>query len=277
MERLIFLALLAATALIVLGVAVRLPEGRRRGFLREAALVISAFFLYFLIRGATEGRAEEAIGRALALRDLERSLGLLVEADLQAVIIDHDWLVDLANAAYIGLHWPLISVIAIWLLARHPRRYLGYRNAMLLSGLIGLIVFATLPVAPPRLADPELIDTVVERSNAYRLMQPPQLTNQYAAMPSLHFGWNLLMGIALVRESRHRALHLVGWLTPVVMMFAMVVTANHYLLDAAAGAAVVLVALLAVEVVPSPSSWLRRWRTARLTGPLIESDPPPGE
>ncbi len=96
-------------------------------------------------------------------------------------------------------------------------------------------------------------------------------------MPSLHFGWNLLMGIALVRESRHRALHLVGWLTPAVMMFAMVVTANHYLLDAAAGAAVVLVALLAVEVVPPPSSWLRRWRTARLTGPLIESDPPPGE
>ena len=263
MERLIFLALVAATALTVLGVTFRLPSGRRREFLLEAALVISAFFLYFLIRGATEGRAEEAINRALALEELERSLGLLVEAELQALIIDHDWLVDLANATYIGLHWPLISATAIWLHAQHPRRYLDYRNAMLLSGLIGLIVFATLPVAPPRLADPELIDTVVERSNAYRLMQPPQLTNQYAAMPSLHLGWNLLMGIALVRESSRRALHLVGWLTPLVMLLAMILTANHYLLDGIAGATVAIVALLAVELSPSPFEWLRRWRTAR--------------
>jgi len=254
MERFIFLGLLAATALTVLGVTFWLPEGRRREFLREAALVISAAFLYFLIRGATEGRAAEAIARALALQDLERALGLAVEADLQALIIDHDRLVDLANAVYIGLHWPVIAAIAIWLHARDVTRYRNYRNAMMLSGLIGLIIFATWPMAPPRLADPELIDTVVERSNAYRLMQPPQLTNQYAAMPSLHLGWNLLMAIALVRESRHVALHVVGWLTPVVMLLAMVMTANHYLLDGFAGAAIVVVALVVVELL---FPWIR--------------------
>ena len=154
---------------------------------------------------------------------------------------------DLANAIYIGLYWPMIAAIAIWLLTQHRDRYFDYRNAMLLSGLIGLVVFATLPVAPPRLTDPEFVDTVVERSNVYRLMQPPQLTNQYAAMPSLHLGWNLLMAIALIRESRHVLLHVVGWLTPVLMLLAMIMTANHYLLDGVAGAVIVVIALIVVE------------------------------
>ena len=236
--------------------------------MREAALVISAAFLYFLIRGATEGRAAEAIARALALQDLERALGLAVEADLQALIIDHDRLVDLANAVYIGLHWPVIAAIAIWLHAQDLTRYRNYRNAMMLSGLVGLIIFAMWPMAPPRLADPELIDTVVERSNAYRLMQPPQLTNQYAAMPSLHLGWNLLMAIALVRESRHVVLHIVGWLTPVVMLLAMVTTANHFLLDGVAGAAIVVVALLVVELL---FPWIRGRYGRRGVAALVDA------
>ena len=93
MEQLIFPGLLAVTALTVLGVTFWLPEGRRRGFLREAAIMVSAFFVYFLIRGATEGRADEAIDRAMALHDLEGALGLAVEDELQALIIDHDRLV----------------------------------------------------------------------------------------------------------------------------------------------------------------------------------------
>ncbi len=271
-ERLIFPGLLAATALTVLSVTFWLPEGRRREFLREAALVISAALLYFLIRGATEGRAAEAVARALDLQDLERALGLAFEADLQALIIDHDRLVDLANAVYIGLHWPVIAAIAIWLHAQDLTRYRNYRNAMMLSGLVGLIIFAMWPMAPPRLADPELIDTVVERSNAYRLMQPPQLTNQYAAMPSLHLGWNLLMAIALVRESKHIALQLVGWATPVVMLFAMVATANHFVLDGLAGAMIVVLALGTVEVLFPRIREMRAQRGLTGNAEVIEED-----
>ena len=272
MERLIFLGLLAATTLTVLAVTFWLPEGRRREFLLEAALVISVYFLYFLIRGATEGRAEEAVGRALALQDLEAALGLAFEADLQALIIDHDRLVDLANAIYIGLHWPVIAVIAIWLHAQHPRSYLHYRNAMMLSGLVGLIIFAMWPVAPPRLADPELIDTVVDRSNAYRVMQPPQLTNQYAAMPSLHLGWNMLMAIALVRESRHVVLHMVGWLTPPMMLLAMIMTANHFVLDGVAGAVLIVASLLAVEWLVPRIRGMRERRGDAVTVPVTKGD-----
>ena len=74
---------------------------------------------------------------------------------------------------------------------------------MFLSGAIGFLFFALLPVAPPRLADPSLIDTVTLHSEAYRALQPPGLTNQYAAFPSLHFGWNLLVGFAVWGATRN--------------------------------------------------------------------------
>lgn len=272
MERLIFVGLLGATALTVLVFTLRLHPTRRLSFLREAVIVISAYFIYFLIRSLTEGRADEAIRRALALEDVERWLGIAVEADVQGLVIDHDWLVALANWVYIGLHWPLIAAIALWLYHEHTERYFTYRNAILLSGLVGLIIFATLPMAPPRLADPELIDTVVERSRSYRVMQPPALTNQYAAMPSLHLGWNLLMSIALIRESRHFVLQAVGWMTPVLMMLAMVATANHYVLDGVVGAVIVIGALVTVEgLFPQiRARWGQRVATADVR--VIEED-----
>jgi hypothetical protein len=186
------------------------------------------------------------------------------------LIINRQPLVDLANLVYIGLHWPLIAAVAIWLHARHPTRYVHYRNAMLLSGAVGLIIFATWPVAPPRLADPLFIDTVVERSDASRVMQPPQLTNQYAAMPSLHLGWNLLIAVALIRESRHLAVRIAGWLTPVAMFLAMVMTANHYILDGVAGVVIVALALIAVE-----GMWLPlRLRPHRPTATATDEERP---
>ena len=118
---------------------------------------------------------------------------------------------------------------------------------MLLSGAVGVVCFVLLPTAPPRLANPEFLDTIVERTNAYRVMQPPALTNQYAAIPSLHFGWNLLMGIALVRETRHPLLRALGWAMPVPMAFATIATANHYVLDVLVGGALVVAALIAIE------------------------------
>jgi membrane-associated phospholipid phosphatase len=118
---------------------------------------------------------------------------------------------------------------------------------MFLSGAIGFLFFALLPVAPPRLVDPALIDTVTQQSSSYRALQPPGLTNQFAAFPSLHFGWNLLVGIAVWGATRSVPLRVLSVLGPAAMAAAVVVTANHYVLDLAGGAAVVLVALLVVR------------------------------
>jgi membrane-associated phospholipid phosphatase len=143
---------------------------------------------------------------------------------------------------------------------------------MLLSGVIGLVIFASFPVAPPRLAEPGVVvDTVTLHSHAYRVLQPAAFTNPYAAMPSLHVGWNLLVGITLARTSRSRAVRLFGWLMPVAMVLAVVLTANHYLLDAVCGA------LIALGSLSITSRWVRPASPAAVVSPtgasLVEKEP----
>jgi hypothetical protein len=214
------------------------------GFLREAIVIVAAVLLYFAVRGLVETRVLVAHENARAIVDLERWLGIFVEPDLQQLIVPHDWLVALANWVYIYGHWPVVALTLVWLNLRHGAAYPRFRNALLVSGALGLIVFATFPVAPPRfLPDLGFWDSVTARSESYRVLQPPSLVNKYAAMPSLHFGWNLLMGIAWAQYATTRAGKIFGWLMPVAMLLAIVVTANHYLLDGVAGGALALVGL----------------------------------
>jgi membrane-associated phospholipid phosphatase len=88
-----------------------------------------------------------------------------------------------------------------------------------------------------------LVDTVTLHSNSYRLLQPPAFVNQYAAVPSLHFGWNLLIGIALFTQSSRLVPKAFGAIVPLMMASAIVLTANHYVFDAVAGAVVALAGL----------------------------------
>ena len=215
----------------------------RVDFLREVLLVVFAYFAYFAVRGMTEGNKGLAIDNARHVESFEAWLRIDYEPRWQSLIVDHHWLVRLMNWIYIYGHWPVIVVTAVWLYFRRPDTYRLFRNAFLISGAVGLVIFATFPVAPPRLANLPLVDTVTEYSRSYRVLQPPQLTNQYAAMPSLHFGWNLLVGIALASVARPVGLKLAALAIPVLMFFAVVLTANHYFIDAFAGAAVALAAL----------------------------------
>src|SRR6185312_9767346 len=114
--------------------------------------------------------------------------------------------------------------------------YFRLRNAMLISGAIGLVIFTLFPLAPPRLAELGLVDTVTRSSDAYRVLQPTMFTNQYAAMPSLHVGWDLLVGLAILAAARGPLLRAFGAVMPVLMVAAVVLTANHYIVDAIAGA-----------------------------------------
>jgi PAP2 superfamily len=163
---------------------------------------------------------------------------------LQSAATEHGWLVEILNAIYIYGHWPVVVVTLAWLLLRHRDDYPQFRNAILVSGAIGLIIFATFPVAPPRfLPEFGFVDTVTENTSAYRVLQPPAFVNQYAAVPSLHFGWNLLMGIAWAGLAGSTAARLFGLLMPVLMLAAIVLTANHYVLDGVAGGVIALIGL----------------------------------
>jgi hypothetical protein len=200
--------------------------------------------VYFGIRNLTVGAAGEALANARRVVRLEQWLGIAWEGSLQEAILTHDALVTLANWIYIWGHWPVILTAAIALYHLRPSHYVLLRNAIFISGAIGFLFFAFLPVAPPRLADPALLDTVTEHSNAYRALQPPGLTNQYAAVPSLHFGWNLLVGIVVWQATGHRLLRFLAVAGPAAMAAAVVLTANHWVLDVVAGLLVVLLAYL---------------------------------
>ena len=202
----------------------------------DVAVVASGVATYFGVRGVTAGDAGVAVEHAHDVLAVERALGLDVEADVQALLVDVEPLTTLANWVYIWGHWPVIAVVLLWLAVRNRRLFLRLRNAMVASGLLGLCVYTTYPVAPPRLAGMGLVDTVTEQSSSYRVLQPPAFVNQYAAMPSLHVGWDLLVGLALVAAAGSVALRTVGRLMPVLMGAATVLTANHYVLDVLVGA-----------------------------------------
>jgi hypothetical protein len=156
-------------------------------------------------------------------------------------------LVDAANAVYMFGHWPMLIGGGILLFRYRRAHYYRLRNVCLLSGLIGLFIFALFPVAPPRLTNLPLVDTVTQGADGYRQIFPASLVNQFAAMPSFHAGWNLVLGIVIFQATRSRLLRAFAVALPAAMMIAVVATANHFVADVLVGVMIVLAAL-AIEI-----------------------------
>ena len=236
----------------------------------EIGLVALAFLLYFLVRGGVVDRDAEALRNAGDIIDLERALGFFWEPELHAAIIDYGALVQLFNAIYFWLDFPLIVAIGLWLyFFGHRHEYTVARDALLASGAIALVVYYLYPVAPPRLLPPgygfDFIDTVNEFTNfSYQAQSMQPFVNPYAAVPSLHYGWAVLVGGVLIWATKNVWLRALGVFMPIGQLSAIVVTANHYILDAMAGLIVAFLGLLVAMA-------LQRWGYAglrRLTGRL---------
>jgi hypothetical protein len=198
---------------------------------------------YFAIRNATVGSAAHATANARRIVDVEEWLGVAWEERIQSLISGRDVLVMLTNWVYIWGHWPVVLGAAVGLFLYRREHYYLLRNALFVSGAIGFLFFALFPVAPPRLVDPGLVDTVTNESSSYRALQPPGLTNQFAAFPSLHFGWNVVVGVVLFLAATHLAIRVFAVAGPLAMGFAVIATANHYVLDTVGGLLVVAVGL----------------------------------
>jgi membrane-associated phospholipid phosphatase len=222
-------------------------RGRWGEVATQFLLVLTAALFYFLVRGATQGSVEQSEENARSILRLERWMGLDLEVGAQDLVGADDVLVTLSNWVYIWGHWPVLIGTLYALHRWRPLDYLRLRNALFVSGAIGMIIYATFPVAPPRLLDPQFRDTVTELSRSYRVFQPPALVNKYAAMPSLHAGWNLLAGIAIIRASRKPFVRAVGVAGPIAMAFAVVSTGNHFVLDVVGGAIVALAGSLVAD------------------------------
>ncbi len=222
----------------------RVSAVRRSRFswiLGQAALVALGVFVYFRIRGLTDAARDVALEHSREIVTFEKATGLHFESAFQRPVEASEAVETVANWIYIWGHWPVIIVTMVWLAWRHRPEFLRLRDAMLVSGALGMVVFVTYPVAPPRLANLGLVDTVTESSRAYRWLQPPAFVNQYAALPSLHAGWDLLVGIAIYTAATSLTLRIIGCLMPVLMAGAVIATANHYVVDVLAGIALVLV------------------------------------
>ena len=215
----------------------------------EIAFIVPAYTAYQFVRGAVHGKAGAAFDNASRLIHIEQRLGIFHEAFLQQLILPNSWMVDFFNYLYIWGHLPVLIAVAVWLYTRHRENYAMFRNAFLISGLIALIGFSTVPLAPPRYM-PEFgfTDTIIN-AQSYYAFQNPKIVNQYAAMPSLHFGWDLLVAIAIGVNASRRWMRYLAVFMPVVMLGGIVLTANHYFLDAAAGAFVACLGLTAAYVI----------------------------
>lgn len=233
---------LLALAVIIL-VCILLPRSRvtPRELAREVAIVLFAYFSYSLVRGMVQGRQLEAFDRATDLIKLERSIGIFWEAGLQDQILGIDPALHVANSMYVWGHWPVIVLVAIWLFLLRREHYYVYRNAFLISGAVGLVIYGMLPVAPPRFMSAwGFVDTL---SAYHGGASATILVNEYAAMPSLHFGWNLLLAVAIVRHASWLPAKIVGFALPPAMFMSIVLTGNHYILDGLAGGGVALLGL----------------------------------
>ena len=246
------------------------PQFSRRDIL-EGAIIAVAFLLYFWVRGAVVDRPEAAYWHARDIIDAQRSLGIFVEPDLNEWVGDRRWLAQAMNLTYFYLHFPLIIVFGMWMYYYRRGQYTFVRDSFLASGAIALVVYWLYPVAPPREL-PELaaqydpnappyvvgfLDTMKQYLGyAYDTQSTRAFVNPYAAMPSLHFGWDLLLGIAIILAFRERPWVWIavpiGVLLPLSQIFSITTTANHFLLDAAAGGVVAMMGL-------GVAFALRRW------------------
>jgi len=220
---------------------------RPLGWARELALVVLLYGLYMAARSVIGVPIAQAESRGREILHLEGLVGLDIEGPFNAFLTAVPSLGLLAAYLYATLHYVITPAVLGWVAMRHRTEYHTERNGLLAATALGLVGYWLLPTAPPRLVDGALTDTMAHFSNlgwwdeaasAPRGMEA--LSNQYAAMPSLHVGWAVWVALVLHRHASSPLVRRLAWTYPAVMTLVVVATGNHYLLDAVAGAAVAL-------------------------------------
>jgi hypothetical protein len=206
----------------------------------ELLLVALAFLLYFVVRANVIDRPEVALANAREVVAAERALGIYAEAAWQEAVLDSGLAVRFFNFVYFWLDFPLIAGLGLWMYARRRPQYTFTRDAILFSGALALVAYHAFPVAPPRLL-PEagLVDTLQLYNNAsYQAQSTEFFVNPYAAMPSLHVGWALLVAVGVVLAFPGNRLVLALAVAHVLAQSSSTVfTGNHFFLDGAGGVA----------------------------------------
>lgn len=216
----------------------------RPPLVRELLLVAGLFLVYKLGRQLATGHTAEAFHNARRVWDGERALRLPDEGSVQSLLLHGDALVHSANTYYAAVHFPATVAFLVWLYLRRPAHYVWARRVLAAVTGAALVLHLLFPLAPPRmLGAAGMIDTArVYGPSVYGPPATDELSNQFAAMPSLHLGWALMVAVGLVVATRSR-LRWLWLLHPLLTLLVIVGTANHYWLDAVAATALLGLAL----------------------------------
>jgi hypothetical protein len=265
---LVLLLLLLAVAALV-----RLRSSRRNGptdhpwlpkgwpdAIHQLSLFAFADLCYETVRGVAEDNTALAFSNARQIVDLERGLNLFFEQGFQAWVMGHRLLVDFANFMYVNSHFVMTTAFLVWLYLRHNDRFYFVRNMFLVAMALALLGYLAFPTAPPRFL-PELgfVDTIsyyadVRHDSGFVTL----FFNPYAAVPSMHVAFSLMLAVPAVLIVRRRLAKVLWALYPPLVTAVVIATGNHWWFDAAAGALVALTAALVARLVLSrvrPGIW----------------------
>ncbi|PVE13941.1 phosphatase PAP2 family protein [Streptomyces scopuliridis] len=216
----------------------RLRAPRRPRIWFEILLIAVSYWTYSLIRNAVPEQKAKALRNADWIWDAEKTLGIAVEQTINHAMNSVTWLIVGMNYYYATLHFIVTIGVLIWLFRRHPGRYAAARLVLFATTAVALLGYYLYPLAPPRLMNGQhFIDTVL-RHETWGSMASGDLkhmSNQYAAMPSMHIGWSLWCGLTIFALASAPWAKILGLLYPTVTLLVIVATANHFWLDAVGG------------------------------------------
>ena len=241
-----------------------LPQGFLDVF-RQLLLFGGAYYLYRIVRGLVDGQAALAFEHARLLVEAERSLGLFFEPQLQSwASANASVLVTAANWMYVNSHFVITTSFLIWLYLARNDAYYFVRNMFMVAMGLALVGYVAFPTAPPRFM-PEwgFTDTVANFVGQAMEDNANVLYNPYAAVPSMHVAFALMVAIPSIMLVRNRVVKALWAAYPAVVTFVVVVTANHFWLDAALGVLVAAVSAWAASAAFArvrPEAWA--WRSA---------------
>ncbi len=226
------------------GEAIRRPITRL--FLRDWLVTIVIIAVYFVVRGQAGWDTNLALKVTERLIEIEQSTHTFWEPTIQQASIQWHWVQETANFVYAYMHFPVLAAVGLWLWFRGRERFIFMRNTMFISMVFGIAFYYLVPAAPPRLlADNGVnlgfVDTVFGGNTFVSYAQPSFILNEYAAIPSFHFGWIALASASIWVNTRSWVLRAVAVALSAIMSWAIVASANHFFIDMALGGLIVAI------------------------------------
>lgn len=230
---------------------------------RQWLLFAGAYYLYRIVRGLVDGRANVAYQHAREIVNFERSLHLFIEPQVQNWALDNSFLIRVANWMYVNSHFMVTTTFLIWLYVARNHAYYFVRNMFMIAMFFALVGYVLFPTAPPRfLPEWGFQDTVADMFGDAS-QSAGVLYNPYAAVPSMHVAFALMIAVPAMQLMRHWVLKALWSFYPLLVTFVVISTGNHFWMDAVLGALTALVsAFLAKNAFARvrPEAW--GWRPA---------------